>query len=224
MEVKRSERSAEKRKAFLRSLIKQLETGGRIILPKTPDLKTDDIIHEASSKLRRKGAVVCHANFKGAKNSTEFLECLHTAHYSGFFPKQSDFEKYKLSQLKRMIQAYEKRNDSSVLFIKPDRRAFDFSKKDWSASIDLVEKFAKRFKKKAVVFLENFDVLSTFNDSLKLQESLRSCMQHHSHVSYCFSVGSMKEEIEIFHSYKAPFYLTASRLAISQKFEKLKLF
>jgi hypothetical protein len=193
-------------------LVKQLESGGRIILSKTPSLKTNDIILEASRKLKGNKFVVCHANLKGAKNSRQFLKRLKTAYYLGFFPKRSDLEKYKSSQLEKMIQAFEKLKDSSPLFVKPNQKAFDFSEKDWSASIDLAEQFAKRFRKKTVVFLENFDVLCTFKDSLKLQERLRACMQHHSRVSYCFTVGSLEREIEIFHSYKAPFYLTASRL------------
>jgi hypothetical protein len=198
------------------SLVKQLESGGRIILPKTADLNASDIILEAARTLKRKGFVVCHTNFKGSKDSREFLRRLHAAYYSGFFPKQLDLEKYKSNQLKKMMQEYEMLNDSGPLFVRPSKKVFDFSEKDWSTSIDLVGKLAKRFKKKTVVFLENFDVLITFKDSLKLQEHLRSCMQHHDLVSYCFSVGSMKREIEIFHFYKAPFYLTASRLIVSK--------
>gem|GEM_PF-4102218 len=193
-------------------LVKELESGGRIIVSKSSNSKTSDLILDASRILRQKGFIVCHSNFKGAKNSDEFLERLHAACYAGFFPRKSELEKYKSSQLKKMMHAYEKLKNPSPFFVKPNKSSFDFSESDWSASINLAEQFAKRFKTKTVFFFEKFDVLSRFKDSMKLQGCLRADIQNHIHVSYCFSVASIKNEVEIFHSYNAPFYLTASRV------------
>lgn len=200
--------------AAIRSLVTELETGGRVVISKRRNLNTNSLILRASSILKKNGFVVCHADFKGTKNSGEFLERLHDAYLSGFFSRKSDLEKYKANWLKNMMKIYERLRKSTDLAAKPDLSVFDFSEKDWFATIDLVEKFAKGFRKKPIVFLENFDVMCGFKDSMKLQESLRSCIQHHGGIGYCYSVSSIKREIEIFHSYSAPFYLSASRLTI----------
>ena len=207
-------KSKTKHDAIIRSLVKQLDSGGRIVLSENSNSNTSVLVLEASKKLRRKGFVVCHADLRGSKNSREFLERLHLAYYAGFFPKKSNLEKYKSTQLKKMMRIYERLKKSSDLLVMPGFSVFDFSEKDWFATIDLVEKFAKSFRKKTIVFLENFDVICGFKDSMKLQESLRSCIQLHNGIGYCYSVSSIKREIEIFHSYSAPFYLSASRLTI----------
>jgi hypothetical protein len=205
--------SKPKTQIFARLLVQQLETGGRVILSKNSNSKTSDLILEVSRMLKRKGFAVCHADFNGSKNSIQFLERLHAAYYSGFFPKQTDLNKYKSDALKKMILQYDQLKGSSDLLIKkPDTSFFDFSKADWSRTMDLVEKLAKRLKKKPVVFLENFDVLCRFKDSMDLQEKLRSRIQHHHKVSYCYSVSSIDRERKIFFSYDAPFYLSALKV------------
>ena len=212
IQIKKSEGLKTLLSSTARSLVKQLESGGRIILSKNTNSNTSDLILEASKILKRQGFVVCHVNFRGCKNNFQFLERLHTAYYSGFFPKKSDLERYKSSELKKMIRRYDQlKGSDDVLILKPDSSIFDFSEGDWLATVDKVKTLAKRFKKRPVVFLENFDSLCRLKDSLLLQERLRSRIQHHNNVSYCFSVSSVKREGEIFYSYDAPFYLSASR-------------
>jgi hypothetical protein len=70
---------------------------------------------------------------------------------------------------------------------------------------DLPEQIARRRNKRVVVALDEFQEIASF-DGDALQKSLRSRIQHHRRVTYCF-LGSKREMIAgLFLEQKSPFY------------------
>lgn len=72
--------------------------------------------------------------------------------------------------------------------------------------INLPEKVAREKGLRLVVCIDEFQNIARIKDSEKLEETLRSCWQHHKNVSYCL-YGSKKHMMaDIFTNKSRPFY------------------
>lgn len=78
--------------------------------------------------------------------------------------------------------------------------------KGYEEILNFPEKIAKRKNIRLVVAFDEFQNIVTFKQPDVFQGQLRSVLQHHKHVSYCF-FGSKKHMMEdIFQDKSAPFY------------------
>jgi hypothetical protein len=70
----------------------------------------------------------------------------------------------------------------------------------------LAETIAKNKQKRIIVYLDEFQNISSFNKSLQFQKALRSEWQKHKNVSYCMYGSKRHMMREIFDKSEAPFY------------------
>lgn len=87
-----------------------------------------------------------------------------------------------------------------LVFTQPDMD------KGYEEILNFAEKVAKRRNIRLVVAFDEFQNITTFKKPDVFQGQLRSVLQHHKHVSYCF-FGSKKHMMQdIFQNKSAPFY------------------
>ncbi|MFH1195797.1 MAG: ATP-binding protein [bacterium] len=80
------------------------------------------------------------------------------------------------------------------------------AEKNFEDILDLPEKIADEKNIKIIICLDEFQNISNFKEPLNFQKQLRSVIQHHKKVNYCF-YGSKKEMmIQIFEKRSMPFF------------------
>ncbi len=79
-------------------------------------------------------------------------------------------------------------------------------KKQPDEILNLPENIAISKAYKVVVCLDEFQNISYFEDPLAFQKKLRSCWQHHQHVTYCLYGSKRHMLMEVFTSPSMPFY------------------
>ena len=93
-----------------------------------------------------------------------------------------------------------------------DKQSFDLSldldtiKKNYRELLDLPERIADEKNIKIVVCIDEFQNISTFNNSLAVQKRLRSVWQHHEHVTYCLYGSKQNMMMSLFNKQNNPFY------------------
>lgn len=85
---------------------------------------------------------------------------------------------------------------------------FEFRKtgKEFEEVLELPENIAKAKKIKIIICIDEFQELENFSNALLFQKRMRSVIQHHQNVSYCF-YGSKKDMMaNLFSKRNMPFY------------------
>lgn len=72
--------------------------------------------------------------------------------------------------------------------------------------LNLAEHIAKNKNKRIVVCMDEFQNISTFDDSLAFQKKLRAHFQKHQHASYCFYGSKRHMLMDVFTNTSMPFY------------------
>jgi AAA+ ATPase superfamily predicted ATPase len=79
-------------------------------------------------------------------------------------------------------------------------------KKHKSEILNLPSEIAQKKQKRIIIYIDEFQNIGTFKDSLNFQKNLRSVWQKHQNVSYCFFGSKRHMMLEIFNKTEAPFY------------------
>jgi uncharacterized protein len=93
-----------------------------------------------------------------------------------------------------------------------DKQSFDLSldldtiKKHYRELLDMAERLAKEKNLDIIICIDEFQNISTFNNSLSVQKRLRSVWQHHEKVTYCLYGSKQHMMIELFNKQSNPFY------------------
>ena len=85
-----------------------------------------------------------------------------------------------------------------------------------SEILNLAETIAKKKQKRIIVYLDDFQNISSFNKSLQFQKALRAEWQKHKNVSYCIYGSKRHMMHEIFDKSEAPFYRFGSLLILDR--------
>lgn len=97
-----------------------------------------------------------------------------------------------------------------LVFTQPDMD------KGYEEILNFAEKVAKRRNIRLVVAFDEFQNITTFKKPDVFQGQLRSVLQHHKHVSYCF-FGSKKHMMQdIFQNKSAPFYRFGEMISLQK--------
>lgn len=89
-------------------------------------------------------------------------------------------------------------------------------KKHKSEILNLPSKVAQKKQKRIIIYIDEFQNIGTFKDSLNFQKNLRSVWQKHQNVSYCFFGSKRHMMLEIFNKTEAPFYRFGSLLILNR--------
>lgn len=89
-------------------------------------------------------------------------------------------------------------------------------KKHKSEILNLPSEIAKKKQKRIIIYIDEFQNIGTFSDSLNFQKSLRSAWQKHQNVSYCFFGSKRHMMLDIFNKTEAPFYRFGSLLILDR--------
>lgn len=89
-------------------------------------------------------------------------------------------------------------------------------KKHKSEILNLPSEIAKKKQKRIVIYIDEFQNIGTFADSLNFQKKLRSVWQKHQNVSYCFFGSKRHMMLDIFNKTEAPFYRFGSLLILDR--------
>jgi hypothetical protein len=82
--------------------------------------------------------------------------------------------------------------------------------------LNLAETIALKKKKRIIVYLDEFQNIASFQNSLQFQKTLRSEWQKHSNVSYCMYGSKRHMMREIFDKSEKPFYRFGSLLLLDR--------
>ena len=82
--------------------------------------------------------------------------------------------------------------------------------------LDLPEIIAQRKNKRIILYLDEFQNVGSFDNSLGFQKLLRSVWQKHKNVSYCFYGSKRHMMREIFDKTDKPFYRFGSRFILGR--------
>ena len=89
-------------------------------------------------------------------------------------------------------------------------------KKHKSEILNLPSEIAQKKQKRIIIYIDEFQNIGTFSDSLNFQKSLRSVWQKHHNVSYCFFGNKRHMMLDIFNKTEAPFYRFGSLLILDR--------
>ncbi|HDR50443.1 MAG TPA: ATP-binding protein [Mariniphaga anaerophila] len=89
-------------------------------------------------------------------------------------------------------------------------------KKHKSEILNLPSEIAQKKQKRIIIYIDEFQNIGTFSDSLNFQKSLRSVWQKHHNVSYCFFGSKRHMMLDIFNKTEAPFYRFGSLLILDR--------
>ena len=89
-------------------------------------------------------------------------------------------------------------------------------KKHKSELLNLPSAIAQKKQKRIIIYIDEFQNIGSFTDSLNFQKNLRSEWQKHKNVSYCFFGSKRHMMLEIFNKSEAPFYRFGSLLILNR--------
>jgi len=149
--------------------------------------------------------ILCKVDIFNCRTEAQFYQTYVNAILRVSYSKMDEF----IAAAKKYVGTFGPKlslSDSSMKY----ELAFgiDFKDKQYSYDeiLDLPQKIAEEKNRKFVVYIDEFQNVSTYDDSLGFQRKLRSHWQNHNKVGYCMYGSKRHMLLDIFSNYEMPFY------------------
>ncbi|MDO5525776.1 MAG: ATPase [Prevotella sp.] len=167
--------------------------------------KTSLVNHAMECMKDEKEYILCKVDIFNCRTEAQFYQTYVNAILRVSYSKMDEF----IAAAKKYVGTFGPKlslSDSSMKY----ELAFgiDFKDKQYSYDeiLDLPQKIAEEKNRKFVVYIDEFQNVSTYDDSLGFQRKLRSHWQNHNKVGYCMYGSKRHMLLDIFSNYEMPFY------------------
>lgn len=167
--------------------------------------KTSLVNHAMECMKDEKEYILCKVDIFNCRTEAQFYQTYVNAILRVSYSKMDEF----IAAAKKYVGTFGPKlslSDSSMKY----ELAFgiDFKDKQYSYDeiLDLPQKIAEEKNRKFVVYIDEFQNVSTYDDPLGFQRKLRSHWQNHNKVGYCMYGSKRHMLLDIFSNYEMPFY------------------
>lgn len=176
--------------------------------------KTSLIRHFITTRDKETQTLHCLIDLFSTRSEAEFYELFASELIKETSGKLEEWMEIAKSLLRNIIPrisvGIDPMNDFSISFDLKE------AKKHSLEILNLPEEIAKKKQKRIVIYIDEFQNIGTFADSLNFQKNLRSAWQQHQNVSYCFFGSKRHMMLELFNETNAPFYRFGSLLILDR--------
>lgn len=167
--------------------------------------KTSLVNHALEQMGDDKEYLVCKVDIFNCRTEAQFYQAYVNAILKASYSKMEEF----IEAAKRYVGSFGPKltlSDSSMQY--ELALGVDFKDKQYSYDeiLDLPQKIALEKGKKFIVCIDEFQNVSSYDDSLGFQRKLRSHWQTHNRVGYCMFGSKRHILLDIFSNYEMPFY------------------
>lgn len=167
--------------------------------------KTSLVNHALEQMGDDKEYLVCKVDIFNCRTEALFYQTYVNAILKASYSKMDDF----IAAAKKYVGSFGPKltlSDSSMQY--ELALGVDFKDKQYSYDeiLDLPQKIALEKGKKFIVCIDEFQNVSSYDDSLGFQRKLRSHWQTHNRVGYCMFGSKRHILLDIFSNYEMPFY------------------
>lgn len=167
--------------------------------------KTSLVNHALEQMGDDKEYLVCKVDIFNCRTEAQFYQTYVNAILKASCSKMEEF----IEAAKKYVGSFGPKltlSDSSMQY--ELALGLDFKDKQYSYDeiLDLPQKIALEKGKKFIVCIDEFQNVSSYDDSLGFQRKLRSHWQTHNRVGYCMFGSKRHMLLDIFSNYEMPFY------------------
>lgn len=167
--------------------------------------KTSLVNHALEQMGNNEEYLVCKVDIFNCRTEAQFYQTYVNAILKASYSKMEEF----INAAKKYVGAFAPKltlSDSSMQY--ELSLGIDFKDQEYSCDeiLDLPQKIALDKGKKFIVCIDEFQNVSTYDDSLGFQRKLRSHWQMHNRVGYCMFGSKRHMLLDIFSNYDMPFY------------------
>lgn len=167
--------------------------------------KTSLVNHALEQMGNNEEYLVCKVDIFNCRTEAQFYQTYVNAILKASYSKMEEF----INAAKKYVGAFAPKltlSDSSMQY--ELSLGIDFKDQEYSCDeiLDLPQKIALDKGKKFIVCIDEFQNVSTYDDSLGFQRKLRSHWQMHNRVGYCMFGSKRHMLLDIFCNYDMPFY------------------
>lgn len=167
--------------------------------------KSSLVAHTLERMAEDKDYVTCKVDIFNCRTEAQFYQTYANAILKASSSKIEEF----IAAAKRYVGAFSPKltlNDSSLQY--ELTLGVDFNDKQYSYDeiLDLPQLLAEEKGKKFIVCIDEFQNVDSYGDTLGFQRKLRAHWQTHNKVGYCMFGSKRHMLLDIFNSYKMPFY------------------
>lgn len=167
--------------------------------------KTSLVNHAMECMKDEKEYILCKVDIFNCRTEAQFYQTYVNAILRVSYSKMDEF----IAAAKKYVGTFGPKlslSDSSMKY--ELALGIDFKDKQYSYDeiLDLPQKIAEEKNRKFVVCIDEFQNVSTYDDSLGFQRKLRSHWQNHNKVGYCMYGSKRHMLLDIFSNYEMPFY------------------
>lgn len=167
--------------------------------------KSSLVNHTLEQMRDNKEYLVCKIDIFNCRSEAQFYQTYVNAILKASCSKMEEF----IEAAKKYVGAFGPKltlSDSSMQY--ELTLGIDFKDKQYSYDeiLDLPQKIALEKGKKFIVCIDEFQNVSSYDDSMDFQRKLRSHWQTHNCVGYCMYGSKRHMLLDIFSNYEMPFY------------------
>lgn len=167
--------------------------------------KTSLVNHALEQMGNNEEYLVCKVDIFNCRTEAQFYQAYVNAILKASYSKMEEF----INAAKKYVGAFAPKltlSNSSMQY--ELSLGIDFKDEEYSCDeiLDLPQKIALDKGKKFIVCIDEFQNVSTYDDSLGFQRKLRSHWQMHNRVGYCMFGSKRHMLLDIFSNYDMPFY------------------
>lgn len=167
--------------------------------------KTSLVNHALEQMRDDKEYLVCKVDIFNCRTEAQFYQAYVNAILKASYSKMEEF----IAAAKRYVGSFGPKLTLSDCSMQYELAlGMDFKDKQYSYDeiLDLPQKIALEKGKKFIVCIDEFQNVSSYDDSLGFQRKLRSHWQTHNRVGYCMFGSKRHILLDIFSNYEMPFY------------------
>lgn len=167
--------------------------------------KTSLVNHALEQIRDDKEYLVCKVDIFNCRTEALFYQTYVNAILKASYSKMDDF----IAAAKKYVGSFGPKLTLSDCSMQYELAlGVDFKDKQYSYDeiLDLPQKIALEKGKKFIVCIDEFQNVSSYDDSLGFQRKLRSHWQTHNRVGYCMFGSKRHMLLDIFSNYEMPFY------------------
>ena len=167
--------------------------------------KTSLVNHALEQMGDEKEYLVCKVDIFNCRTEAQFYQTYVNAILKASYTKMDEF----IEAAKKYVGSFGPKLTLSDCSMQYELAlGVDFKDKQYSYDeiFDLPQKIALEKGKKFIVCIDEFQNVSSYDDSLGFQRKLRSHWQTHNRVGYCIFGSKRHMLLDIFSNYEMPFY------------------
>lgn len=167
--------------------------------------KTSLVNHALEQMGDDKEYLVCKVDIFNCRTEAQFYQTYVNAILKASYSKMDEF----IEAAKKYVGSFGPKLTLSDCSMQYELAlGVDFKDKQYSYDeiLDLPQKIALEKGKKFIVCIDEFQNVSSYDDSLGFQRKLRSHWQTHNRVGYCMFGSKRHMLLDIFSNYEMPFY------------------